>query len=96
MDKNLEIKLNKILDKVDKIDELSSKVNGLEKTLNGFVDFSSERFVKIEDKLNSIEEDIVAKKDLQNLRLDLVDRYANKEKVDNHEIRITNLEEKLV
>ncbi len=96
MEKNLEIKLNKILDKVDKIDELSSKVNGLEKTLNGFVDFSSERFVKIEDKLNSIEEDIVAKKDLQNLRLDLVDRYANKEKVDNHEIRITNLEEKLV
>jgi len=96
MSNNIEEKLNQILEKVNQIDDLSLKINQIDKKLEGYIEFSSERFVKIEDKLNSAEDNMATKKDIQNLKLDLIDKYADKEKVNDHEIRITNLEEKLV
>lgn len=124
MDKNLENKLNQILEKVNQIDELSlqvetitgkvdkidelylkvdkiektmksgfnnvdKKINTVDKKLEGYIKFSSERITNIEDNM-------ATKKDIQNLKLDLVDRYADKETVLDHETRITNLEEKVL
>lgn len=81
MDKNLENKLDQILEKVSKIDKIEEK-------LENYIGFSY-------GEIMHIKENMATKKDIQNLKLDLVDRYADKEKVIGHETRITNLEEKV-
>lgn len=85
MSNNIEEKLNQILEKVSKIDEIDKK-------LEGFIDFSNERTTNIELKL----ENMATKQDIQNLKLDLMDKYADKEKVSDHEARIVRLEDKVL
>jgi len=132
MDKNLENKLNQILEKVSQIDELSLKVSKidelskkvdkidglslkfdkLEKTmedgfaavdkkfdklgkkLDNYIDFSSERMTNIEDSVDSARKEIL--KEIQTTKLDSLDKFASTERVDGHEIRIKNLEEKII
>ncbi|MDQ5956633.1 MAG: hypothetical protein QG627_918 [Chlamydiota bacterium] len=89
MSDKIEEKLNQILEKVDKIDLLSEKIDKVDKKLEGYIKFSSERITNIEDNM-------ATKKDIRNLKLDLMDKYADKEKVNDHEVRITNLEEKVL
>lgn len=93
---DLSLRVEAIDKKVNQIDRLAEKLDQVDKKLEGYIEFSSERFVKIEDKLNSAEENMATKKDIQNLKLDLMDKYTDKETVNEHEIRITKLEEKLV
>lgn len=91
MDQNLENKLNQILEKVNKIDGLTDKLNQVDKKLEGFIDFSNERTTNIELKIDHM----ATKKDIQNLKLNLIDKYADKEMVASHENRIAKLEEKV-
>lgn len=82
MSDNIEEKLNQILEKVSKIDKIEEK-------LENYIGFSYGEIVHIK-------ENMATKKDIQNLKLDLMDKYVDKEKVNDHEVRITNLEEKVL
>lgn len=90
MDKNLENKLNEMMQTIKVgFESVNKKIDDVDKKLEGYVDFSSER-------ITNIEENMATKKDIHNLKLDLMDKYADKEMVASHENRITELEEKVL
>ncbi len=108
MDKNIENKLDEIIktiqvgfknvdnrfEGVDK--KIDNKIDGAMRGVKVGFDEIHEKISTLEGKVNNIEDNMATKKDIQNLKLDLIDKYADKEKVSDHEVRITNLEEKLV
>ncbi len=75
---------------------LENKLDEMMRTIKVGFDDVHEKISTLEGKVSSIKDNMATKKDFQNLKLDLMDKYADKEKVSDHEVRITNLEEKLV
>lgn len=64
----------------------SQKLDEIKKMLENYVEFSTEQFSDIREKIESL--DIK----LNQTKLDLLNKLASKEKVDNHELRIQDLE----
>lgn len=84
MDKQLENKLDEMMQTIKVgFDEVHTKIDHLES-----------RVSKVEVNLQQTKEEILT--EIQKTKLDSLDTYANREKVNDREVRITNLEEKLV
>ena len=76
-----------------KIDKLINTVEGIDKKLDGHIEFVAERMTKIEDRLDGMS----TKADLQNAKQELFDKisenkYEIQGKVNDHEVRIQKLE----
>ncbi len=76
-----------------KIDKLLNTVEGIDKKLDGYIEFSSERTTAVEDKLDGM----ITKSDLQNVKQEIFDKigevkYKTESRINDHETRITNLE----
>jgi conjugal transfer/entry exclusion protein len=87
MDKALEEKLNQINDNVLGIKQ---DLESVKNKLDGYIEFSSERFTKIEDTM-------AARTDLQNFKQEIFDKISDAKyevtgKVNDHELRIEKLE----
>ncbi len=83
MDKNLENKLDEMMQTIKVgFDEVHGKIDNIESK------------VATKEGLLELKEELLT--EIQKTKLNSLDTFANKEKVNDHEIRITKLEEKLV
>ncbi len=81
--------MKEIKDQLNRIEGVLEKVaiNSAQNTEK--IEVLSERFNGLENKVNDLS------KEIKNTKLELLDKLAPKDTTDNHEVRITNIEEKV-
>jgi len=81
--------MKEIKDQLNRMESVLEKVaiNSAQNTEK--IEVLSERFNGLENKVNDLS------KEIKNTKLELLDKLAPKDTTDNHEVRITNIEEKV-
>ncbi len=88
--------MKEIKDQLNRIESVLEKVaiNSAQNTEK--IEVLSERFNGLENKVNILSDEVKdLSKEIKNTKLELLDKLAPKDTTDNHEVRITNIEEKV-